>query len=57
MEKGKQFLWTRECDMAFNSMKRLLTGARILMNQFIIDCDASQNSMGAVLSQSIDDAC
>ena len=60
MGKGKELVWNPECDMAFSSLKRLLTTATTLAyphfeNEFVIDCDASGGGLGAVLSQSIDD--
>ena len=51
------FRWTTRCQEAFEELKKLITTAPILgvpdLSQgcFIVDCDASQNSIGAVLSQ------
>lgn len=55
-EKGKQFLWTEECEKAFNELKHVLTSAPILAfptptDKYILDTDASSDSLGAVLSQ------
>ncbi|KAJ8033855.1 hypothetical protein HOLleu_24223 [Holothuria leucospilota] len=55
-EKGKQFLWTEECEKAFNELKHVLTSAPILAfptptDKYILDTDASSDSLGGVLSQ------
>ncbi len=55
-EKGRQWSWTTECEEAFCGLKAKLTSAPILVYPrfdlpFIIDCDASNNGLGAILSQ------
>lgn len=55
-EKNAKFLWTPECQKSFDSLKDSLTSAPILgfpipSMQFILDTDASNQSVGAVLSQ------
>jgi hypothetical protein len=55
-EKGQQFHWSPECENAFLTLKRNLVSAPILSypnpdQTFIIDTDASNTGMGAVLSQ------
>ncbi|GFR27629.1 retrovirus-related Pol polyprotein from transposon 17.6 [Trichonephila clavata] len=57
-ENKQKFLWTDECKEAFNSLKAALTSSPILVypdpeKQFILDTDASHESVGAVLSQEI----
>ncbi|KAK3749616.1 hypothetical protein QZH41_012954 [Actinostola sp. cb2023] len=55
-EKGKDFVWTEECDEAFSQLKTALTTAPILAypsteDPFILDTDASNFGLGVVLSQ------
>ena len=55
-EKNAPFRWTEECDNAFNWLKQLLISAPILSypnfsKEFILDTDASNDGVGAVLSQ------
>ena len=55
-EKGSTFDWSSECEESFQSLKQALTSAPILAypvlgQQFILDTDASDHSVGAVLSQ------
>jgi len=55
-KKGASFLWTLECQQAFDQLKSALTSAKVLTlpnddDHFILDCDASKKAMGAVLSQ------
>ena len=55
-EKGVTFTWTLECEQAFNFLKTQLTSAPILAlpnwsRPFILDTDASDMGIGAVLSQ------
>ncbi|GFV97328.1 retrovirus-related Pol polyprotein from transposon 412 [Trichonephila clavipes] len=58
-EAKQKFIWTVDCNNAFNKLKDALTSAPILVylkigKQFILDTDASHESIGAVLSQEID---
>ena len=55
-EKNKQFHWGEEQDVAFERLKELLSQAPILVHprregQFVLDTDASDVGIGAVLSQ------
>ena len=55
-EKGRLFTWTTECANAFAELKQRLITAPVLAfpdytKQFILDTDASQEGIGAVLSQ------
>ena len=57
-EKSNKFVWTEECDEAFKSLKQNLVEAPILAHpdfsqSFILDCDASNDAIGGVLSQKI----
>jgi len=56
MKKGTYFVWTDECQEAFDELKhRLVTGPILALPEnegcFILDTDASDSGMGAVLSQ------
>ncbi|GFS49794.1 retrovirus-related Pol polyprotein from transposon 412 [Trichonephila clavipes] len=58
-EAKQKFIWTVDCNNAFNKLKDALTSAPILAypeigKQFILNTDASHESIGAVLSQEID---
>ncbi|GFX73302.1 retrovirus-related Pol polyprotein from transposon opus [Trichonephila clavipes] len=58
-EAKQKFIWTVDCNNVFNKLKDTLTSAPILAypeigKQFILDTDASHESIGAVLSQEID---
>ena len=51
-----QVIWTAQCEAAFQELKRLLCSAPILTSpdfdkQFILQTDASEYVVGAVLSQ------
>lgn len=55
-EASVAFRWTNECQVAFDALKTKLTSAPILTHPdfskpFILDTDASQNAIGAALSQ------
>ena len=55
-EKNAPFRWTSECDNAFCELKQLLISAPVLSypdfsKPFILDTDASNVGIGAVLSQ------
>ncbi|GFU37567.1 retrovirus-related Pol polyprotein from transposon opus [Trichonephila clavipes] len=60
LTKAKQkFIWTVDCNNVFNKLKDALTSTLILAypeigKQFILETDASHESIGAVLSQDID---
>jgi hypothetical protein len=58
-EKTREFRWTADCEEAFQSLKTKLSTAPILAFPhpgvpFIVDADASNVGIGAVLSQKID---
>ena len=55
-EKDQRFNWTSECSEAFGRLKHMLVTAPILAHPdftkpFILDTDASNHAIGAVLSQ------
>ena len=55
-EKDQKFNWTSECSEAFGRLKHMLVTAPILAHPdftkpFILDTDASNHAIGAVLSQ------
>ena len=57
-KKGKPFIWTTQCEEAFQTLKAKLTEAPILAYpspdpnaRYILDTDASNVGIGAVLSQ------
>jgi hypothetical protein len=55
-KKLKQFEWTEECQVAFDEIKRLLTSPPVMAYPkpncpYILDTDASNFAIGAVLSQ------
>lgn len=55
----KKFSWSSECQFAFETLKQKLVNAPVLSypdfsensGQFLLDCDCSNEAMGAVLSQ------
>lgn len=56
---NRPYKWTSECEDAFRLLKNALTTAPVLAypdfkHDFILDTDASQEGLGAVLSQEID---
>jgi len=58
-ERGREFVWTLECETAFATLKNRLSSAPILTfpdfsKPFLLDTDASQEGIGTVLSQIID---
>ncbi|GFX43850.1 retrovirus-related Pol polyprotein from transposon 17.6 [Trichonephila clavipes] len=58
-EARQKFIWTVDCNNAFNKLKDALTSAPILAypeigKQFILDTVASHVSIGAALAQEID---
>ena len=55
-KKGTPFVWSEDCQKAFQTLKEKLTEAPILtlpcdQGMFILDTDASNHGIGAVLSQ------
>ena len=55
-KKGARFHWSSECQRAFDQLKAILTSAPVLSlpndhDEFVLDCDASNHSIGGVLSQ------
>ena len=55
-KKGAHFVWSPDCQAAFDQLKSILVGADVLAlsrdeGAFILDCDASDKAIGAVLSQ------
>nr|CAH8829254.1 unnamed protein product [Trichobilharzia regenti] len=62
-EKGRKFVWTNECQVAFDTLKKRLTSPPVLSfpdtsagsGPFILDTDASAHAIGAVLSQTTSD--
>ena len=60
-EKTCPFVWSEECQVAFETLRRLLVTCPVLAfpdytKPFILDTDASEQGIGAVLSQIHDDA-
>ena len=58
-DKGKTFQWTASCEVAFDELKSKLTTSPILAFpdpnfEFIVDTDACDIGIGAVLSQKHD---
>ena len=55
-EKGQPFTWTKECESLFHRLKEALASAPVLAypkseDPFVLDSNASNVSIGAVLSQ------
>ena len=60
-EKNTQFMWSEDCQESFNMLKSALTQAPVLAypsqnDHFVLDTDASNYGMGAVLSQKQDNS-
>ena len=58
----KQFLWTPDCDTAFRTLKTCLCSSLVLIHpkfdrEFILQTDASDIGLGAILSQLDDNGC
>src|SRR5437867_7951649 len=56
LQKDTKYCWTRECQQAFEQLKELMTTTPVLVHanlhkQFILATDASQDSIGYILSQ------
>ena len=59
-EKSRKLTWTQQCEEAFTKLKEFLTSAPILAlpdwsKPFIVDTDASDFGIGAMLSQCQED--
>lgn len=57
--KDSKFKWTNECEQALNNLKKALIGADVMAyprnkGTYILDTDASDYAIGAVLSQEQD---
>ena len=55
-EDKTRFIWTVDCQKSFESLKEAMTSTPVLrypdlQKPFLLDCDASGHSIGAVLSQ------
>ena len=55
-KKGEDFVWSTECDIAFETIKSALTDPPIMAypkdeGEYILDTDASDLSIGGILSQ------
>jgi len=55
-KKGIKFVWSPDCETAFEILKKRLTTSPVLLHpdntkQFVVECDASNFAIGAVLSQ------
>ena len=58
-EKDKHFVWSEAAETSFNTLNDKLTTSPVLAHPdfsvpFVLDTDASDNSIGAVLSQKVD---
>ena len=53
LEKGKEFVWSDECQASFEELRRWLTTTPVLAmhKSFDIYCDASRQGLGCVLMQ------
>ena len=58
-EKGREWVWSKECNDAFFDLKKCLVSSPILTLPdfslpFVLDTDASGDGLGAVLAQNVD---
>jgi hypothetical protein len=56
LKKGNKYVWSKECDESFQTLKKLLTTSPVLVQPdiakpFDIYCNASGTSLGCVLMQ------
>jgi hypothetical protein len=56
LKKGTKYVWSKECDEAFQTLKKLLTTSTVLAQPdiakpFDVYCDASGTGLGCVLMQ------
>jgi transposase InsO family protein len=60
LKKGADFVWTKECNLAFEKLKIAFTNGNMLLHPsdskpFVMETDASDFALGAVLYQPNDD--
>ena len=59
-EKGREWVWSKECNDAFFDLKKCLVFSPIVLTlpdfslPFVLDTDASGDGLGAVLTQNVD---
>jgi hypothetical protein len=56
LKKGNKYVWSKDCDQVFRTLKKLLTTSPVLAQlditkPFDIYCDASGTGLGCVLIQ------
>jgi hypothetical protein len=56
LKKGNKYVWSKDCNEAFNILKKLLTTSPVLVQPdiampFDVYCDASGTGLGCVLMQ------
>jgi hypothetical protein len=56
LKNGTKYVWSKECDEAFQTLKKLLTTSPLLpqpdiAKPFDVYCDASSTGLGCVLMQ------
>jgi hypothetical protein len=56
LKKGNKYIWSKDCDEAFLTLKKLLTISLVLVQPniskpFDVYCDASSTGLGGVLMQ------
>jgi hypothetical protein len=56
LKKGNKYVWSKDCDEAFKTLKKLLTTSPVLgqpdtSKPFDVYCDASGTGLGCVLMQ------
>jgi hypothetical protein len=56
LKKGNKYVWSKDCDEAFQTLKKLLTTSPVLAQpdiskSFNVYCDASGTGLGCVLMQ------
>jgi hypothetical protein len=56
LQKDHKFIWTEECEVAFHTLRKLLTTTHVLAypnieKPFDVFCDASKTRLGCVLMQ------
>ncbi|XP_068757507.1 uncharacterized protein [Montipora capricornis] len=61
-EKGRNFVWSNDCQRSFDALRQALFEAPVLAYPrfdlpFILDTDASMTGVAAVLSQELQDLC